>query len=73
MCVYIYIYICIHIHIYIHTFIYLYIYIFVYIHIELLKTGRIAIFQRIHTSRGCLGHHKKGTPGIGNAYEVLIK
>ena len=24
-------------------------------------------------SRECLGHHRKGTPGTGNVYEVFIK
>ena len=28
---------------------------------------------RLQTSRECLGHHRKGTPGTGNAYQVFIK
>ena len=35
--------------------------------------GLFRKFAKPPFSRECLGHHRKGTPGIGNCYYVLIK
>ena len=37
------------------------------------KMGCVSsVCARMHTSRECSGHHRKGTPGIGNVDYVLM-
>ena len=56
----IYIYIYIHIYVYMYVYICVYIYIYIYIYI-----------MYICEPLECLGHHRKGSPGIGNVLHGL--
>ena len=71
MCMYIYIYI--HVYIYIYTHIYIYIYLSSLSLLLLLVVVVVSVEQSLQTenrgtlsSRECLGHHRKGAPGLGH-------
>ena len=57
-----------------YMYIYIYVYIYIYIHISISLSLSLYIYIYIYicregtrSSRECLGHRRKGTPGTGNA------